>query len=742
MSSILIRRSVFRGESKTYHDLEIDTSKVTIGADADNTVNLRGEGVEHWHAVIVVARDGGAKIRSVGKHKVTVNGEPVSNSALVAGDEVSLGKNVIVVLPTPPGFTLALQVDATESAQEQHLESNYRTDILQTGVGKRRPAWIFGLLVLTFFLLVPLVSSQFFKMEDTSIPNVFTDAIWAAGEIHPAHRLATGGDCSACHNKPFSRVSEESCTACHENISDHAAPHQMAERDLSEQRCGGCHREHNSADLLATQSGSDCESCHAVTNLALDHPPFVDYPNPERPQIIFDHSSHENKHFQGTKRTFECGSCHALDPAGQHEIIASFETMCVDCHGEAGGEVPSKVFHHGDQIVSADPVSVFTLPRLDLKSLAKTTGLGDWPEGTKGASRDGLTRLGITPFTELLLSTDPQTAAALSRLRLGKVKLSSLKKADAESIADVLTVIWGVKRLLVDLALDAEQAVAGRLNPILEASLSDRELAALTGQIQTEFVQNAVASWFYDETGRALVEDAKDGPKALTDYLVDTKSSKPPTVANDLPGAPWVRTGLWQEVKYSMQYLPPGHTDSFIKAWLDLSMKLQQSASQTTGIEYGVREAANALFEELADAKAKPGKAKGAGRCSKCHSQITDDEGMRSLAWNSLRANPLDQDFTRYRHADHVGPDKQEVCIDCHIRAEDSDVLSAYAEDAELGKYASNFEPLAIETCTTCHAPQDQASDECLTCHYYHVSPVVGFSAEKLEVFEAADAPP
>ncbi len=706
--------------------MEIDTSKITIGADASNTINLRGAGVEPRHAAIVVARDGSAHVRGVGKYKVAVNGEQMSRSALTAGDKITIGKNVILVLPTPPGFSLALQVDDADSPQEEHLETNYRTDLLQTKLGKRRPAWILSILTLTFFLLLPLLSSQFFKTENSSLPMVFTDAIWAAGEVHPAHRLATDGDCSACHNKPFSRVSEDACTACHKNVSGHATPHQMAERDLSEERCGGCHREHNRPELLAVQSASDCESCHAVNSLAVDHPPFINYPNPERPQIIFDHGSHEDKHFGKTKRAFECSSCHALDPAGQHQIIASFESMCVDCHGDTGGDQPSKIFHHGDQIVSADPVSVFTLPRLDLKTLSKIPALGAWPESTRGASREGLTRLGITPFTELLLSTDPQTAAALSRLRQGKVKMSSLKKAGEDQIADVVTVIWGLKWLLVDLALDPEQAVAGRMNQVLKNPLSNRELAALTGQMQTEFVQNVVASWFYDETGTALVEDLKDGPVALTDYLVDKISSGSVLSADDLPGAPWVRTGLWQEKKYSMQYIPPGHTDSFLKAWLDLSMDLQQSARQSPNIEYGVREAAAALFEELADSKAKPGKAKGAGRCSKCHSQITDESGLRSLAWTSLQANPLDRNFTRYRHVDHIGPDKQEVCVDCHVRAEDNDVLSAYLMDADTAEYVSNFEPLEIETCTTCHAPQNQASDQCLTCHYYHVSPLAG----------------
>ena len=121
--------------------------------------------------------------------------------------------------------------------------------------------------------------------------------------------------------------------------------------------------------------------------------------------------------------------------------------MCVDCHGEKASSVASKVYHHGNQIISADPVVFFVLPRLDLKRLAENVEIGAWPEGTKKGARGGLTRLGLTPFMELLLSADPTTAPALGRLKANKIKLSSLKKASDTDIADAVTIVWGVKHL-------------------------------------------------------------------------------------------------------------------------------------------------------------------------------------------------------------------------------------------------------------------------------------------------------
>ena len=137
---------------------------------------------------------------------------------------------------------------------------------------------------------------------------------------------------------------------------------------------------------------------------------------------------------------------------------------------------------------------------------------------------------------------------------------------------------------------------------------------------------------------------------------------------------------------------------------------------------WGPREAAEALYEELADAGADAGKAQGAGRCTKCHSEIIDQDGLRRIAWRSLEADPLIRRYTHYLHADHVGDDKVEICVDCHVQAKDSDILSAYKDEASAMEFVSNFQPLTIDTCSGCHAPEQQSSDTCVTCHRYHVA--------------------
>ena len=118
MSSVLIRQSVSRGVSRSFHDIELDVSEVTIGADANNTIPLRGESVRGKHAVVVAA-DGVVQVRAVGRKKIVVNGLSVNRVEMSPGDRLTIGQNVILVLPSPPGFELALQVETADPGQDQ-----------------------------------------------------------------------------------------------------------------------------------------------------------------------------------------------------------------------------------------------------------------------------------------------------------------------------------------------------------------------------------------------------------------------------------------------------------------------------------------------------------------------------------------------------------------------------------------------------------------------------------------------
>jgi hypothetical protein len=717
MSSVLIRQAVARGESSTFHDIEVNASVITIGSGSKNIIALDGSDVRARHAVIEIGQ-GGAWIRAPGRHKIDVDGISVSSIEAAPGYSLAIGNATVLVLPTPPGFDLALQVAGVEADSEQYLESSYRTELQQTGLRKRGPAWALAILVFGLFLVAPLVATKYTAQGEHDLPAVIGDALWSSGPVHKAHRLATDNDCTLCHQSAFSRVPDQACTECHEEVTGHASPHAMKEHGLSNQICVDCHREHDGPGTLVNNSGADCRSCHIVAGLEAGHPAFSNYPTPELTTILFDHTSHQREHFGETERGFVCGDCHSPDESGRHQKIGSFESMCVNCHGASDTSRASTVFHHGDQIASADPVTFFNLPRIDSKTLKDIQGMGAWPDGTQKGTRKGLTRLGISPFIGLLLSTEAEAAPALERLRQGKTKLSSLKSASEADIADVLTILWAVKRLVAELEADIPGTLANRLEPALGRSLSRRELAALSGQATQAFMAGVVATWFPGDKWPALVEELKNLQGAIPVPSLPPGSEK----VTSLPGATWVRTGQWSEQKFAMQYQLAGHADDFIRGWLEICFSLMQKPDKSTSIENAVRSSAKELYDILADSKASPGAAKGVGRCSKCHSQGGAGSSRRMLIWSAASPEPAGP--TQFDHAQHTGAENKEVCGDCHMLNENADYLSAHALDAEPESIASNFSPITVEVCGTCHAPQQQASSECMSCHNYHVLPI------------------
>ncbi len=738
MTSVLIRQSVVRkGGKKAYHDLEVDESEITIGSAATNIIRLSGEGVAPEHAVLLVNEDA-ARLRAVGKQRVVVNEKAVRRARVREGDLLELGANVIEILPTPPGFDLAVKVETAGEDDEYHVPDRYSTHLQHTGLSKRRPAWGLAILVLVLFFGLPFTLSRLPVTEETKFPAFLTDAIWTSGELHPRHQLATDNDCSACHVELFLRVRDEACLECHQPVWGHAEPDRMLAHGLVNDRCGACHREHNDASMLVDQSSAACTNCHAFESFANGHPDFSSYPYSGRTGIIFDHTLHRNNNFRKTGRAFNCSDCHDLDGAGQQMVVGSFENTCVDCHGNSATKNPSKIFHHGDQVIGGKPIAVFTLPRLDQRQIeAMRVALGAWPAGTKRGSRAGLTRLGLTPLTELMLASDDDAAIALGKLKRNKTKLASLKRASVQDMADVAKVAWATKRLLADLTEDWAGTLKARLGPALRRNLGRRELAALSGQLPPAIIESAVSEWFPADIGeKSLAEDLAgyaaesgvDAPKRAESVDFGVPGATP-----EWPGIDWIRIGQWQVQKYSLQYQPSGHNDDFVKAWLNVSLALMNVPENfgATGERFGVGDAATQVFEALADSDAKPGEAKGPGRCTKCHSRTGPGATKPGLNWTAFRPDTRRRGHTRFRHSSHSQLGSQDACLECHRPKTDiesdhanSKFLEAYLDDSDDSISGGNFVAIEKEVCGKCHAPE-AAGDGCLVCHSYHVDPLI-----------------
>ncbi len=716
MSNVLIRQSVQRDGEVSYLDLDMQTQEVTLGSAASNVLRLSGKLVAPLHASIFVKK-GQLWVKCHAKHKLLHNGRAVRQAKIHPGDTLELGNNKVTVLRSPPGFDFGLQLDADAAPD---AEAGPETGDNVPSV--RGPAWVIGVLTLVTLFVLPLLAAQYQRSNIGSDSDLQADKIWSSGELHPAHEWATGGDCASCHEAWFSRTRDTACLACHTDQLGHVPLEHPEHQALQSQRCASCHQEHNGQQSLLAGANPSCQSCHSTAGFVDAHPEFENYPAPRRTGILFDHASHKNDHFLDTLKPFACDSCHQMDAAGQHQNTASFETMCLDCHGEKASSVASKVFHHGDQIVSTAPVAFFVLPRLDLKSLA-AVDIGAWPDGSKKGSRNGLTKLGLTPFMELLLATNPASGAALARLNENKIKLSSLKKASDADLADAATIIWSVKQLLLEMTNDPEKTLVNRLSSTAASATGDRQLAALTGQMTEDFVKVVTAQWFAEQTGFSLEKDLQQRPEEYGGGERPSPASKPPT-SDPTPGIEWIRTTPWREHKYTMQYQPGGHADSFARAWLDLSLKLSQQGEASQEVDI-VQNAAQKLFDGLADLeKTKPGKAKGVGACSKCHTLAPDHNNNLILQWVSETPDPLQPTSSPFNHAAHLVTTANENCLDCHVLDTSDDFLSSYQQASLAPEQAvSNFTAIEKEVCASCHTEGGRASSECTDCHNYHVTP-------------------
>lgn len=248
--------------------------------------------------------------------------------------------------------------------------------------------------------------------------------------------------------------------------------------------CATCHREHHGMDWDLTQmSNVRCASCHQsqFVSFSGDHPKFTDYPYQRRTRIIFDHTSHIDKHFVEAKNVENapklCHDCHEPDNRGELMLVKPFEQVCGSCHGAqvaGAGRAGSK----GIPVLSAPGLDVIALRDLD-------AAVGEWPE---------LSDAPITPFMDFLLSQDEDFVTA--RKTLEGVDLLDLSDATEEQVAAIEKLAWSVKTFLFELRTRGVEAMREQLESAFDRSLSDREVNNLVALLPASAVASAQESWF------------------------------------------------------------------------------------------------------------------------------------------------------------------------------------------------------------------------------------------------------
>ncbi len=380
--TILIREQLPSGAGTTTLDRELEGARLTFGSAPDCSVQILGRGVARIHGTLQPER-GALTLNCPRGLSVQVDGRPTSGVTLKTGDAMELAGTTIRVLDAPPGFEAAVAVEPSRDVNPAEFESAYVTSLDQTWLSRRRPAWILAFVILLGGLAIPFLAPR------DAVPEWTSDAVWSSGPLHPAHAVAVGDDCGACHSKPFQRVRDEACTTCHRSVTDHAEAASASHVGLDTRRCASCHREHNEPAHMTISADALCTDCHArptwpENRLAAvggfspeRHPAFtadlmvsaaetagtgLGYRWQRQAMALADAVDASNLKFPhdvhldasqvtdpNTGAAMACDDCHTLQADDEHFAPVRMEQHCRDCHDlKFDRRAPERELPHGD----------------------------------------------------------------------------------------------------------------------------------------------------------------------------------------------------------------------------------------------------------------------------------------------------------------------------------------------------------------------------------------------------------
>ncbi|MBF0176486.1 MAG: hypothetical protein HQL63_06515 [Magnetococcales bacterium] len=517
--------------------------------------------------------------------------------------------------------------------------------------------------------------------------------------------------------------------------------------------CGLCHQEHQGQSLQESWWGQDrCNSCHrkATARFDQDHPPFVGYPHREQTSIKFDHRSHFQKHFLGKladKAPQRCQTCHPENNVGNMVSSIRFQPACGSCHIDQIREV----FQSGPKGLKA-----LSLPPLDVDALRRRgVAIGEWPTASDGeltpfmpsffsgspefmaafsllsnvdtmnlasATEAQITAISTLVWSikelvfDLLAHGRPALANRLQHLLGERPDYHSLAQLSGQMSAELIRSVqkeW-FPHLLEEIALHRQgkpvpipvadsvllpaPVAAGGSKPEVGTKDASGQQKGLTGGGQGELSGDKGGLFLGDDKGGLLGDDKEN---AISGKKPGTRRDTPVTglapALRPLAGDAWIEGGGWYREGFSLYYLPTGHEDGFLRAWLD-TLFFRRNASA----------AAQRLFQMFVSEKAT-------GQCGKCHFGSSTDSEQAFPVWQGRVSHPHAKGFRKFSHRAHQSLVPR--CQDCHPF---SKTLAQGSPAGQLPVVLSGFAQLEKSACSKCHRP-NKAGDACLECHNYHV---------------------
>lgn len=184
---------------------------------------------------------------------------------------------------------------------------------------------------------------------------------------------------------------------------------------------------------------------------------------------------------------------------------------------------------------------------------------------------------------------------------------------------------------------------------------------------------------------------------------VDGRKQPTPKLAWQTKLPPVEEGWLRDDLTFQLRYQPSGHADPVLQAWIKFVAGLP--AAKNTPV-------LKPAFKRLVSADA-------IGDCSRCHT--TDRQADESLMvnWKAEYRDPAIAGFTKFSHGPHLTLPQLRDCSQCHQLEAGRRTADAYLTD-DAGHIASNFAPMKVADCATCHRT-GSVSNACTQCHNYHV---------------------
>jgi hypothetical protein len=209
-----------------------------------------------------------------------------------------------------------------------------------------------------------------------------------------------------------------------------------------------------------------------------------------------------------------------------------------------------------------------------------------------------------------------------------------------------------------------------------------------------------------EEPASAPADNAEADKPAEAEAAAAPAAPSGAVIESDVDDENWADFGGWYRQDYAIFYRPAGHKDKFIYAWLSL-----------TGLQSpkGLASPAASVFDALTAKDAQ-------GSCAKCHS-VDDVYGKgRQVNFSPVNAKTKIGRFTSFIHEPHFGIMENRGCLTCHNLEKGRPYLKSYEQENPL-RFTPSFGSVSKDLCQTCHT-SSMASQDCLTCHKYHVNGV------------------